>query len=98
MIVDADRCTGCQVCELACSMTKYGEYNPKKSYIRLVRNREMNVNIVALGMQCDYCGKCVEACLPGAIKFVNLGEAAIIRKESKIGAFPAPVIGKDGKI
>jgi len=48
LIVDADACTGCSVCELVCSMTKHGEYNPKKSDSRVLRNREMSVDIVAL--------------------------------------------------
>jgi len=94
LIVDTDRCNGCEVCELVCSMAKHGEYNPKKSYIKLIRNREMDVNIVAVDVKCDFCNKCVEWCLPGALKFVTLEEAAVIRKENRIGIFPAPLLGQ----
>jgi len=95
LIVDADKCTGCKVCELICSMAKYGEYNPRKSYIRVLKNRDMDVNIVTLDQRCDFsCNLCVEGCLPGAIKFVSLEEAAILRKANRIGIFPAPVFSK----
>ena len=94
LIVDADKCTGCRVCELVCSMEKLGEYNPKKSYIKVIRNMEMDVNIIALDIRCDFCDKCVEWCLPGALKFVSLEEAAISRKKDKIGSFPVPLLGE----
>lgn len=47
LIVDADNCSGCRICELICSMVKSGQYNPQKSHIKLIRNREMDVNVVA---------------------------------------------------
>ena len=93
LIVDTDKCTGCKVCELVCSMAKLGEFNPRKSYVRVLKNKEMDINIVALGTKYDFCGECVEWCLPGAIRFVDLEEAAIMRKGAKIGCFPAPVVG-----
>ena len=91
LIVDADKCTGCRVCELVCSMAKHGEYNPQKSYIKVMKNREMSVDIETLNVKCDFCNKCVEWCLPRAIKLVSLAEAAVIRKQNKIGMFPAPL-------
>ncbi len=92
LVVDADKCTGCSVCELVCSMAKLGEYNPAKSYIRVLRNSEMSVDIVALDVRCDFCDKCVEMCLPRAIRFVDRPEAAVIRKQNRIGVFPAPLL------
>ena len=35
--VDSKKCTGCRVCEYACSMEKYNEFNPTRSRIRVVR-------------------------------------------------------------
>lgn len=92
MIVDADACTGCCTCELVCSLEKHGEYNPKKAFIRVLKNREMSVDIVVVDVRCDYCGRCIEWCFPRAIRIVELAEAAVIRKENRIGVFPAPMV------
>ena len=92
MIVDGDKCTGCEVCELVCSMVRSGEYNPQKSCIRVLRNMELDVSIPVIEATYDFCGKCTEWCFSEAIRFVDLEEAAIIRKEAKSGYFPAPVL------
>ena len=95
LIFDGEKCTGCCICELVCSRTKQKEYNPHKSYIRLVKNKEMDVSIATLDVRCDFCNKCIESCLPKAIRFAELGEAAIVRKVNKIGVFPAPFIQEE---
>ena len=88
-MVDADKCGGCQICELICSMEKFGEYNPEKSLIKVLKNQELHINIPAIRTGCDFCGKCVEWCLEGAITIVPLSEATLVRKESRVGRFPA---------
>ncbi len=95
LIVDGEKCTGCRVCELVCSSARSGEYNPKRSLIKVMRHLEFDVSIPVIDTSCDYCGKCVEWCFPEAIRFVGLEEAAIIRKEARIGCFPSPVIGSN---
>ena len=92
IIVDADECTGCRVCELICSITKQGEFNPEKSYIRIITNNDFGVYLPVLKTECDFCGKCVEWCPTQALKIAELGEAAIMRRKSKIGSFPIPVV------
>jgi len=92
LIFHADRCTGCKLCELTCSMNLEGEYNPKKSNIRILKNWEMDVNIAILDLHCDFCNKCVKWCPTDAIEFVSSEEAAILRKQNPIGSFPAPLV------
>ena len=93
LIVHADKCTGCGMCELVCSMVRSGEYNPKNSCIKVMKNTELDVSVPVISVGCDFCGKCTEWCFPRAIEFVSLGEAAILRKTARIGSFPAPLVG-----
>ena len=92
LIVDADKCTGCRVCELICSITKQGKFNPRESYIRILFNNEFGVYIPVLKMDCDFCGRCIEWCPPQALKIVDPKEAALMRTKSKMGRFPIPVV------
>jgi Fe-S-cluster-containing hydrogenase component 2 len=93
LIVDGEKCTGCRVCELVCSFARSGEYNPERSCIRVLRNIELDVSIPVIEATCDFCGKCTQWCFQEAIRFVDWQEAALIRKEARIGCFPSPVIG-----
>ena len=90
LIVEQEKCTGCKICELICSMTKFGEYNPKKSHIRLIRNRELDVNIIALDTGCDSCGECVDWCPSRILEFVDFPQAAVIRSRYETRKSPAP--------
>ncbi len=92
LIFDAEKCTGCSVCELTCSMAKHGEYNPRRSYIRILRNWEMDVNIAALDLHCDRCNECIKWCAPRAIRFESAETAALFRKNNPMGVFPAPLL------
>ncbi len=62
---DADKCIGCQLCEMACSYTKTGEFNVFRSRIRTVRAQEVLITAVA----CRTCedAPCVTACPRGAM-------------------------------
>jgi Fe-S-cluster-containing hydrogenase component 2 len=93
LIVDGEKCTGCRVCELVCSMARDGVYNPKRSRIRVLRNSELDVSIPVIDATCDLCAKCTEWCFQEAICFVDWREAALLRKAGKIGRFPCPVFG-----
>ena len=95
LIVDSENCTACKICELVCSFTRNGEYDPKRSYIKILRNTEMAVHIPVLQVDapCDGCEKCAQACPMHALKFVEPEAAALVRKNNKIGSFPVPLIG-----
>ncbi|MFC1994865.1 hypothetical protein ACFLVK_00450 [Chloroflexota bacterium] len=89
LIVDLDSCNGCRICELVCSMHKEGEYNPKKSCIQVLSNKETETNIPVLDMNCDFCGLCLKWCPSKALSIVNLEEAMAAAKGTKLGKLPA---------
>ena len=95
LIADIDNCTGCRICELACSMENHREYNPQKSLIRVLRHRDLDVNIPVLAIQCikESCQKCVEFCPTKCLRFTTLKEGALIRKKAKMGSIPVPLFG-----
>ena len=58
--VDSSKCTGCRLCQLACSLHHFRENNPKKSRLAIVpRFPDPGVFDVRT---CTQCGECAEAC------------------------------------
>jgi carbon-monoxide dehydrogenase iron sulfur subunit len=57
---EPEKCTGCKICELVCSATKEGEFNPLLSRIRHVRVG----SVVHTALSCRLCDDptCVRAC------------------------------------
>jgi Fe-S-cluster-containing hydrogenase component 2 len=93
LIADIDKCTGCRVCELVCSLINREEVNPDKSHIKVMKHKEMDINVIVLGTKCTFCNGCVEWCLPGALEFVDLEEAVLAWKGARVGRLPAPLFG-----
>ncbi len=91
VVFNADKCTGCRICELVCSNQYQGEYNPKKSYIRIMANEEASVYIPILDIQCQFCGKCADACPEGALEISAFEKGIEIMKGAEMGSFPVPV-------
>ena len=59
IVCDPEKCTGCQMCEFACS-ARHGGYNPLASHIRLVRVQPAHIMSIA----CRLCDEptCMAAC------------------------------------
>jgi carbon-monoxide dehydrogenase iron sulfur subunit len=57
---DRDKCTGCLVCELACSALKEGRFDLQRSRIRVLHWSASDVSVTA----CQFCRNtpCVKAC------------------------------------
>ena len=65
-----EKCTGCKLCELACSAVKKGHFNPRDSYIQVVLVDIPEIPVPILTEECDYCfgnPTCVSVCVPEAI-------------------------------
>ena len=46
-------CTGCRECSLSCSLSKFGECNPKKAAISVVRDEFERLEYPLICMQCE---------------------------------------------
>jgi anaerobic carbon-monoxide dehydrogenase iron sulfur subunit len=66
--LDAAKCTGCKICELACSATHQGVFNPAKSHIK-INTVDMNMIGEKQLKSCTLCLSCVSICPSGAITF-----------------------------
>jgi carbon-monoxide dehydrogenase iron sulfur subunit len=65
MKVNDEKCTGCRLCELACSVTKTDEFNPALARIRVDWGEEG----ACVPVVCTQCAEawCVQACPSEAI-------------------------------
>jgi len=84
--VDLDKCTGCQICELACSLYNAKECNPEKSRVRIVRS-EIDGIIYTIPTLCQQCETpmCMEMCPIGAISRNTDTGALIVDEDRCIG-------------
>ncbi|GAW91017.1 4Fe-4S dicluster domain-containing protein [Calderihabitans maritimus] len=74
LIVDPTLCTGCHRCEMWCSLTKYGEINPSRSNVYVIR-REPGVDVPVI---CIHCGLCIDVCPLGALKRDRTTDAVVV--------------------
>ena len=66
LLVDMEKCSGCRICEIACSWFHEEEFNPAKSRIQIVSKKKEAINYP---MVCEQCEKapCKEVCPTEAI-------------------------------
>jgi len=63
--INPDKCSGCRLCELVCSLRNVGEFNPARARIHVTGFEEL----FTLPVACFQCEKpyCAEVCPAGAI-------------------------------
>jgi carbon-monoxide dehydrogenase iron sulfur subunit len=88
LVIDPSRCRGCRSCQLACSFTKYDEYNPSRSCIDLERDLQTEkTSPLIRTLCCDLCEghpACADACTYGAIIYEAASEFGIqYRREQR---------------
>jgi Fe-S-cluster-containing dehydrogenase component len=65
MEVVSESCTGCMLCQLACSELYTGTFSLEKARIRvLISDRECTISF---SNECNNCGVCADYCLYGAL-------------------------------
>jgi carbon-monoxide dehydrogenase iron sulfur subunit len=85
LVFDQQKCTGCRLCELACSTFHTGESNPKRSRIKVAKRESMGVY---LPLTCNHCERayCVESCPAGAChRDPEMIHRVVIDKDKCIG-------------
>ena len=85
-VFNYDKCTGCRICETACSMHFGLGSNPQKSRIRIV-NLEGEADVTYIPVACVQCEKapCEAICPTGAIYTTSETRAKLIDKDKCIG-------------
>jgi len=81
IFVDTDKCTGCRVCEVACSYFKNGRVNPRKARIRVTRLSRIGFDKPSVCIQCPN-PKCVTACpVEALVKNPPLGTIELLENK-----------------
>jgi len=84
LAVDHGRCTGCRLCEIACSLHHDGMVNPAAALLAVIRWDEEAVHVPAVCQQCDT-AMCEQVCQPRAIKRDGATGALLVDYDLCIG-------------
>ncbi len=98
-----DLCTGCSLCQLACSERLLGGYNPHRALL-MIRNE--NENLYHFPVVCNQCANpyCANVCPVGAIKRDAATGAMVVDRETCVGCnlchryCPIHVVGVDPEL
>lgn len=66
LFVEPEKCTGCRTCELICSFTHVGEFNPLRSRVSVVSFEKTGFSFPTVCQQCSVAA-CMQVCPVGAI-------------------------------
>lgn len=80
VVVDYEKCTGCRICEIACSTEKEGAVSYERSRIR-VYTFPPGLDIPIVCVQCQR-APCIEACPQKIISRDSVSGAVIIQEDA----------------
>lgn len=67
IVTNPDVCTGCRVCENVCSLVHFGECNPARARIRVMRWETLGIDVPVTCLQCEE-APCADSCPTKAIQ------------------------------
>ena len=85
--VNAEKCTGCRICELVCSQLKLQAFNPKSACIKVVNLDYWGFSSPVICIQCRK-PVCVEVCPKQALNQTEIG-TILVDKEKLNFSFPS---------
>jgi len=68
LVLNYDKCTGCRICETACSVRHGRGANPERAMVRIIKLEE-EATVVSIPVKCMRCedAPCIAVCPVGAI-------------------------------
>ena len=84
LLVDPRKCTGCRICEMACSFRKEGVFSPTKARIHVLRWEAEGLDIPMVCWQCED-APCMAVCPVKAIYRNTKTGAILIDQDLCIG-------------
>lgn len=85
------QCSGCGICQMACSLHNSGICSLGDSHIRVLRHPRLGTSVVAVDTECKKCQQCVRSCTLEAIRFATEAEWGNLLKQ---GWMASPVLEK----
>ena len=79
-LVDAEKCTGCRLCEMACSMVHHGILSPDRARIRVLGFKGGKGNVPLVCQACED-APCIKTCPMNARR--RLDNRAVITDEER---------------
>lgn len=70
--VEAEKCSGCRLCEMACSFSHEGRFSPSLSRVSVIKEDRYGLDYPVYCHQCEACPS-IEACPTGALTRRELG-------------------------
>lgn len=80
LTISPEKCQNCRSCELICSFSKIGEFNPNESAVVVLSYDESSVSMPVMCMQCED-ASCIKVCPVSALS--RDGNGAVIADPNK---------------
>ncbi|RLI29543.1 MAG: 4Fe-4S dicluster domain-containing protein [Candidatus Hecatellales archaeon] len=105
LVVTPEKCTGCRICEMACSLHKEGVCSPSRSRIHVVKWEREGIDVPMVCWHCED-APCAKACPVKAIYRDEETKAVLIDEDLCIGCrecmavcpFGGVVMSDEGKM
>ena len=78
LFFNSKKCSGCLLCEMACSLKHFGVTGRENSYLRIVTNNTAKTSLALLSSDdivsslCSSCKACIQICNLEALKIVSI--------------------------
>jgi len=71
-MADAEKCSGCRLCEMVCSFQHEAKFSPRLSRITVIKEDKYGLDYPVFCHRCDPC-PAIDACPDGALTKTELG-------------------------